>query len=204
MVHSIWKKIWASEQLRLFFKVLCFLKHANIWPKVKERHKNNLYNHLVRFHIHWLGIFPSCCFLPTDLIEKFVFNHLGHQAVDCLYRSLGAEMWGKKRKFSMETCAFVHWRQCYNGHVNTQPAPRTKLNSGQVRLRSCAEILVLGLHLCTRIWLRAMIGLFKKAIVELPIRLKGNTRRPSGNSLSLLAAHNKDFGSASQKLPTKL
>ena len=49
-----------------------------------------------------------------------------------------------------------------------------------------------------------MIGLFKKAIVELPIRLKGNTRRPSGNSLSLLAAHNKDLGAASQKLPTEV
>ena len=105
-VHSIWKKICASEQLRLFFKAHCFLKHAKVWPKVKERHKNNLYNHLVRFHIHWLGIFPSCCFLPTDLIEKFVFNHLGHQAVDCLNRSLGAEMWEKKESWAWKPVLF--------------------------------------------------------------------------------------------------
>ena len=53
-------------------------------------------------------------------------------------------------------------------------------------------------HLCTRIWVRAMIGLVKKAIVDLPIRLKGN----SGNSLSPLA-QNKDLDAASQTLLTE-
>ena len=43
-------------------------------------------------------------------------------------------------------------------------APQTKLNSGWVRLRNIAEILDLGPHLCTRIWLRAMIGLLKKPL----------------------------------------
>ena len=43
-------------------------------------------------------------------------------------------------------------------------APQTKLNSGWVRLRNIAEILCLGPHLCTRIWLRAMIGLLKKPL----------------------------------------
>ena len=36
-------------------------------------------------------------------------------------------------------------------------------------------------HLCTSIWLRAMFGLLKKAIVELPIIMRGNSKRTSGN-----------------------
>ena len=40
------------------------------------------------------------------------------------------------------------------------------------------------------------------AIVDLPIRLKGNSKRDSDNSLSLLEAKNKDLGAASQTLPT--
>ena len=42
----------------------------------------------------------------------------------------------------------------------------------------------------------------KKAIVDLPIRLKGNSKRKSVNSLSPLGAQNKDFGAASQPLLT--
>ena len=42
----------------------------------------------------------------------------------------------------------------------------------------------------------------KKAIVDLPIRLKGNSKRTSGNSLSPLGAQNKDFGGALQTLLT--
>ena len=42
----------------------------------------------------------------------------------------------------------------------------------------------------------------KKAIVDLPIRLKGNSKRTSGNSLSPLGAQNKHFGAASQTLLT--
>ena len=43
-------------------------------------------------------------------------------------------------------------------------APQTKLNSGWVRLRNSAGIRDLGPHVCTRIWLRAMIGLLKKPL----------------------------------------
>ena len=42
----------------------------------------------------------------------------------------------------------------------------------------------------------------KKAIVNLPIRLKGNSKHISGNLLSSLGAQNKDFGAASQMLLT--
>ena len=47
-----------------------------------------------------------------------------------------------------------------------------------------------------------MIDLLKKAIVDLPIRLKGNSKRTSGNSLSPLGAQNKDIGAASQTILT--
>ena len=43
----------------------------------------------------------------------------------------------------------------------------------------------------------------KKGIVDLPIRMKGNSKRISGNSSSPLAAQNKDLGAAAlQKLLT--
>ena len=57
-------------------------------------------------------------------------------------------------------------------------------------------------HLCTRIWVRAMIGLLIKAIVSSPIRLKGNSKRISGNSLSPGRAENRDIGAASKTLLT--
>ena len=44
-----------------------------------------------------------------------------------------------------------------------------------------------------------MIGQLK-SIIDLPIRLKGNSKRISGNSLSLLGAQNKDLGATSQTL----
>ena len=44
----------------------------------------------------------------------------------------------------------------------------------------------------------------KNAIVELPIRMRGNLKRPSGNSLSLLGAQNKDRGAAKQMLLTEV
>ena len=41
----------------------------------------------------------------------------------------------------------------------------------------------------------------KKAVVDLPIRLKGDLKRTSGNSLSPFGAQNKDLGvAASQTL----
>ena len=50
-------------------------------------------------------------------------------------------------------------------------------------------MLVLGPHPCTQIWVRAMIGLFKiNATFDLPIKMKGNSKRSSGYSLSPLWA----------------
>ena len=49
-----------------------------------------------------------------------------------------------------------------------------------------------------------MIGLLKKHIVDLPIRLKGNLKLISGNSLSPLRAQNKDFSATLQTLLTKV
>jgi len=44
----------------------------------------------------------------------------------------------------------------------------------------------------------------KAGFVDLPIRLKGNTKRISGKSLSPLWAQNKDIGTASQTLLTEV
>ena len=44
----------------------------------------------------------------------------------------------------------------------------------------------------------------EKAIVDLPIRLKENSKRVSGNSSSPLAAQNKDYGASSQTLLTEV
>ena len=44
----------------------------------------------------------------------------------------------------------------------------------------------------------------KKAIVNLPIRLKGNLTHISGNSLSPMGAQNKDIGTASQTFLTRV
>ena len=46
--------------------------------------------------------------------------------------------------------------------------------------------------------------LVKNAIVDLPIRLKGNSKRVSSNSLSPLGAQNNDIGAASQTLVTEV
>ena len=43
---------------------------------------------------------------------------------------------------------------------------------------------------------------WKKAIVNLPIRLKENLKRISGNSLTPLGAQNKEIGAATQMLVT--
>ena len=55
-------------------------------------------------------------------------------------------------------------------------------NPGKARLRDGAEILVLFPHLCTRIWVHDWPD--KKAIVDLPITLKGNSKHVTSNSLS--------------------
>ena len=45
---------------------------------------------------------------------------------------------------------------------------------------------------------------FKKAIVDLPIRMKGNLKRTSGNSLTPFGALSKDISAASQTLLTEV
>ena len=61
-------------------------------------------------------------------------------------------------------CAHCSWPKfSFHKWVNTtssSPAPQTKLNSAKQR-----KIIVLGTHLCTRIWVRAMIGLLKKPLL---------------------------------------
>ena len=49
-----------------------------------------------------------------------------------------------------------------------------------------------------------MIGLLKRAIVHLLIRLKGNSKCTSGNSLSPLWAQKKNIGAALQMLLTRV
>ena len=44
----------------------------------------------------------------------------------------------------------------------------------------------------------------KKAIVDLPIRMKGNSKHSSGSLLSLLRAQNKDLGTALQTTLTRV
>ena len=43
-----------------------------------------------------------------------------------------------------------------------------------------------------------------KDIVDLPIRIRGNSKRTSGNSLSPLGAQNEDIGTAPQTLLTEV
>ena len=45
---------------------------------------------------------------------------------------------------------------------------------------------------------------FKKATVDLPIRMKGNLKRTPGDLLSPLGAQKKDIGDASQTLLTEV
>ena len=59
-------------------------------------------------------------------------------------------------------------------------------------------------HLCTRIWVGEMIGMLKKAIVELPVRMKGNWKCISENSLNPLGAQNRDLPPALQTLLTEV
>ena len=52
--------------------------------------------------------------------------------------------------------------------------------------------------LLPRVWVRAMIGLYKMPLSYFPIRLKGNSKYICGNSLSPLVVQNKDFSAALQ------
>lgn len=72
-----------------------------------------------------------------------------------------------------------------------------------VRPRNSAEILVPGPHGYQDLSNRNDWPV-KNATVDLPIRMKGNLKHTSGNSLSLLKAQNNDLGAASQTLLTTI
>ena len=57
-------------------------------------------------------------------------------------------------------------------------------------------------HLCLKDLSTCHDWPVKKAIISSPIRMKGNSKRTSGDSLSPLAAQNKDLCAASQTLLT--
>ena len=62
----------------------------------------------------------------------------------------------------------------------------------------------LGLHLCTRIWVRVMIGLLKKPLSICQSGWKEILKRTSCHSLSPLGGLNKDTGAALQTLLTEV
>ena len=64
-----------------------------------------------------------------------------------------------------------------------QPAPQTKRKPLLLRPRASPCSLPL---LCTRILVRAMIGLLKEPLFHWLIRLKGHSKRTSGNSVGCL------------------
>ena len=49
-----------------------------------------------------------------------------------------------------------------------------------------------------------MTGRLKKTIIKLLIRMKGNSKRTTGNLLNPLGAQNKDLGATSQTLLIEL
>ena len=74
-------------------------------------------------------------------------------------------------------------------------ADKTKLWSMSV-YETAPKSLFLLPTCVSRIWVHAMIGWVEKAIVDLPIKMKGNSKRTSGNSLSPLGPQNKNIGAA--------
>ena len=84
----------------------------------------------------------------------------------------------------------------YTKPIRWEPVPQTKLNRGlcpftKQRQSPCSCFAPAYQDLSTR-----MIGWVEKAIVDLPIKMKGNSKRTSGNSLSPLAAQYKNIGAA--------
>ena len=76
----------------------------------------------------------------------------------------------------------------------------------QVRLRDSAEIIVLGPYLCTQIWVRAIISLFK-----MPLSICQSRRKEIRNALAVIrwvrwvpSSQNMDTGAASQTLLTEV
>ena len=70
--------------------------------------------------------------------------------------------------------------------------------SAKQRRNPCSGLPALY-RLCTHIWVRATIGQFV-CLSRSPVRLKINSKRTSGNSMSPLGVQNKDLCAASQTL----
>ena len=78
----------------------------------------------------------------------------------------------------------------YTKPIRWEPVPQTKLNRGlcpftKQRRGPCSCFAPAYQDLSTR-----------QAIVDLPIKMKGNSKRTSGNSVSPLAAQYKNIGAA--------
>ena len=72
-----------------------------------------------------------------------------------------------------------------------------KLNPGlKVGLQNSAKILVVGSHLFYQNLTTCHDWPVQKATVDLPVRMQGNLKCTSSNSLSPLGAQNKGFGAA--------
>ena len=103
------------------------------------------------------------------------------------------------------------WEQQWVLFLSTlETAPQTELNfwlspSAKQRRNSCpAPPTPPPPSLSFRVWVSAMIGLYKMPLSYFPIRLKGNSKCICGYSLSPLVAQNKDFSPASQTSLTGL
>ena len=66
----------------------------------------------------------------------------------------------------------------------------------KVGLQNSAKILVVGSHLFYQDLTTCHDWPVQKATVDLPVRMQGNLKCTSGNSLSPLGAQNKGFGAA--------
>ena len=102
------------------------------------------------------------------------------------------------------------WEQEWVLFLSTlETAPQTELNfwlspSAKQRRNPCPAPPPPPPPLSFRVWVSAMIGLYKMPLSYFPIRLKGNSKCICGNSLSPLVAQNKDFSPASQTSLTGL
>ena len=152
---------------------------------------------VLNFAIPWVKLSHN-----RNLICCLAYEHARH-----FFRKI-------KRKTSFSPCQLrrhiiiiiiiiYHKRHIISKAENEQPQKWRDSDQtlGYVRLRNSAEILVLGPHLCTRIWVCTMIGLLKRPLLICQSGWE-EIRNASGNWLSPLGAENKYFGAVSQTLLT--
>ena len=94
----------------------------------------------------------------------------------------------------------------YQVRPDTRYFPSALRAAYAVRLRDSAEIIVLGPYLCTQIWVRAIISLFK-----MPLSICQSRRKEIRNALAVIrwvrwvpSSQNMDTGAASQTLLTEV